>query len=69
MRIAMEIFVACCAALGFFVLLWLIGLFPADPGVGAVLAGLGTGLGYAVGRVRRGRDPPAATTATGRTVP
>jgi hypothetical protein len=37
--------------------------------VGAVLAGLGTGLGYAVGRVRRGRDPAAATTATGRTVP
>ncbi len=55
MRIALEIFIGFCATLGFFVLLWLVGLFPADPGVGAVLAGLAAGAGYAVGRVRAWR--------------
>jgi hypothetical protein len=55
LRITTEIFVACCAALGFFVLLWLIGLFPQESGVAAVIAGLAAGGGYAVGRLRTAR--------------
>lgn len=66
MRVALEIFIASCAALGFFVLLWLVGLFPADPAVGAVLAGLGTAAGYAVGRVRGGRATTAAAVGRNR---
>ncbi len=56
LRIATEIFIACCAALGFFVLWWLVGLFPQDGGAAAVIAGLAAGVGYAVGRLRAGRD-------------
>ena len=38
LRTATEIFIAFCAALGFFVLLWLVGLFPQESGMVARMA-------------------------------
>ena len=61
LRTTTEIFIAACAALGFFVLLWLVGLFPQESGVAAVIAGLAAGTGYAVGRLRADRKTTEVT--------
>jgi hypothetical protein len=54
----LEAFIVLCAFLGFFVLLWAIGLYGADTVTVALVAGMSGFLGYVLGRWRGGRLLP-----------
>jgi hypothetical protein len=54
----LEAFIVLCAFLGFFVLLWAVGLYGADTVTVALVAGMAGFLGYVLGRWRGGRLLP-----------